>query len=332
MTGIRKAKQEEIVEKEAPPIVTLLVMLGPPMLAGLLGQSGSPNVNMMTAHAFTARKAASLLVKSDWGGLINIAYQATFDHMTAVLFLINLGFLYIFGCWLEKKLWGWRYAAFMVLGIFVPWAILYFDVQGSNPDKMFISPLMMMLFMAGGYFAVKPVKPFVPQDWVRPSWKIFRQERKIPILEQYWVSPYVFIIAFIVYASAVNALMDFTRNQIVDLPYSHAKVGEAHRWVIGRIDHSGQIAAFSWLAGLGCFVAGAIGAPLLLGIKMTTTAKRAGGELQMRALTHYKELRSLDMTHEQALEGTAKFVAVPLDICRDWIAKGQAALKGQRKV
>lgn len=335
MTGIRKAKQEEIVEKEQPPVLTMLLMMGPPGIDGLIrfvnNIEPSATTNFMTAHAFTARKAAACILKSDWMGLANLVYQATFDHMTGFLFMINLAFIFIFGSWLEKKLWGWRYLAFVLLAIFLPWAILYYDVQAVASEKMFVSPLMMIMFIAGGYMAVKPQKPFVPQDWVRPSWKIFRQERKVPVMEQYWVSPWVFIIAFIIYACGVNLAMGFTKNQIVDLPYSHAVLGQAHRWIIGRIDQAGSIAAFSWLAGFATFGAGAIAAPLLLAIRLTTSARRSGGALQARALQHYKELRTLDMTHDQALEATSKFVAVPIDIVRDWIAKGQAALKQERK-
>jgi hypothetical protein len=335
MTGIRKAKQEEIVEKESRPALTLLLMMGPPMVDGFVrfysGKEPSASINYMTAHAFTARKAAGFILKNDWVGLANLVYQATFDHMTGFLFMINLAFIFIFGSWLEKKLWGWRYLAFVLLGVFAPWAILYYDVQAVASEKMFVSPMLLIMFIAGGYVAVKPQKPFVPADWVRPSWKIFRQERKIPVMEQYWVSPWVFIIAFIIYACGVNLAMGVTKNQIVDLPYSNALFGQAHRWVVGRIDQAGEIAAFSWLAAFATFGAGAISAPLMLQIRLTSSARRSGGALQARALQHYKELRTLDMTHDQAVEATSKYVAVPVDIVRDWIAKGQAAVKQEKK-
>ncbi|MFN8656345.1 MAG: hypothetical protein U0105_08410 [Candidatus Obscuribacterales bacterium] len=332
MTGIRKAKQEEYKEQAKQPALTLLAMIGPPLINNFMSPVAE-NMNNLTVHAFTASKAYSLLTKQDWGGLVNLCYQATFDHMTGFLFMINLSFMYIFGSWLEKKLWGWRYFAFLTLAVFVPWAILFYDVKSapSLVEKMFVSPMLMLLFMAGGYAAVKPEKPFVPADWVRPSWKIFRQERKVPLMEMYWVSPWVFIIVLIVYASLVNVGMSVNRRMILDLPGSSPMMAQAHRWLIGRIDQPDQIAAFSWLAAIGTLAAGAVSAPTLLMIRMTTQAKRSGGVLQQRALQHYKELRSLDMTHDQALEGTSKFLAVPLDICRDWIAKGQAALKQEKR-
>lgn len=335
MTGIRKAKQEEVIEKQQAPALTMLAMIGPPLIDGIKNYfyPASETMNMMTVHAFTATKAYSMFSKENWGGLANMCYQATFDHMTGFLFVLNLAFMFIFGSWLEKKLWGWRYFVFLILAVFVPWAILFYDVKSapSLVEKMFVSPLLMMLFMAGGYAAVKPEKPFVPADWVRPSWKIFRQERKIPVMEMYWVSPWVFVIAMIIYASAVNIGMGFNRRMILDVPGSSPMFAQIHRWVIGRIDQPNQIAAFSWLSMLGTLAAGAITAPTLLMIRLTTEAKRAGGQLQVRALQHYKELRSLDMTHDQAIEGTSKFLAVPVDIVRDWIAKGQAALKQDKK-
>ena len=330
MTGIRKAKQEEIAEKEPAPVLTLFAMIVPPLINAFLHPASGTAVNMMAAHAFTARKAASFIVKQNWPAMADLVWQCTFDHMTSLLFMINLGFMFIFGSRLEKKLWGWRYFVFLSLAISVPWAILYYDVQNVAPDKMFVSPLLMMLFMVGGYIVVKPVKPFTPQDWVRPSWKIFRQERKVPMLEQYWVSPWVFIIAFVVYACTINFAMNFTRTQILDATGS-TFVASAHKFAIGRIDHQDQIAAFSWLAAFCTLGAGAITAPLLLAIRITTSARREGGALQQRSLLHYKELRSLDLTHEQAVEATSKFVAVPVDIVRDWIAKGQAALKQDKK-
>jgi len=61
---------------------------------------------------------------------------------------------------------------------------------------------------------------------------------------------------------------------------------------------------------------------ILQNIVFKQRMRREAGDLQVQAVLQYKELRALDMNHKQAVEGTAKLLGVPLDIVKDWIAKG----------
>jgi hypothetical protein len=90
-----------------------------------------------------------------------------------------------------------------------------------------------------------------------------------------------------------------------------------------------QPSAFSPVAALISIGVGALFAQVLPKFAMSLKPKRPGGKLQLEVIQHYRELRTLDMTHDQACEGAAKFAAVPIDIAKDWISKGAAGLKDQ---
>ncbi len=321
MSTTGSQKKEDLAPPPPKPILSLLMVCASP-----LGLSDGKGGSWIASHGFTARHFQELIDKQD-PNVVGYLMGTTFAQLSPWLFVINAFFMWTFGSLIEQKLIGWRYPAFLTLGLFGTYGLVALDCV-DNPDKMFIGPTMFLLYMLGGYLAFLPKKPFKPADWVKPGWRIFREDAPPQIFERYWVSPWVFIIAFAVYSLLLQFALSKTDaqiNQITKQPIA-AKV---HRMAVGPV--SRQVAAFAVIPAIETVLLGAFSAFLFSSMITRPSVKRPGGKLQLKVIQHYRELRTLDMTHDQAVEGAAKFTAVPLDIARDWIAKGVAAVKDPEK-
>jgi membrane associated rhomboid family serine protease len=318
-TGNAARRTVDITPPDPKPFITVLMICLMP-----LGVS-TGKIDWVEKVAFTPQHYAELLATSNFPELIKYLTITTFSQCTQWLWLINALFFWVFGYVLEKKIKGWRYPTFIFLSMICAWTAVY-ATAGFNYNKMYIGPSMLMFAMLGGYFAYFPKKPFRPQQWVRPTTEIFRNDKQAPVTERYWVSPWLYVTAFIIYQIALQVGLNFSADFIVNkthMPF----LGTVHGWLIGRMQV--QPSAFSPVAALIAIGVGAMFAQVLPKFAMSLKPKRPGGKLQLEVIQHYRELRTLDMTHDQACEGAAKFAAVPIDIAKDWIAKGAAGLKDQ---
>lgn len=283
------------------------------------------NINWLEKVAFTAAHFGDLAAKSDLMGLISYMVTASLSQLSAWNWIINSFFLWCFGYIIEKKLKGWRYAAFILCCIVIGWVLVVVNA-GLNVNKMYIGPSMMFFGMLGGYFAFFPRKHFEAQQWVRPSTEIFKREKARPVAERYWVNPWAYVIAFVIYEVLLQMGLNFGKEWVVNKTHIQF-LGEVHQFIVGRIQ--GAPSAFNPISAVLAIGAGFVVAQTLPKLAMSMKPKRPGGKLQLEVIQHYRELRTLDMTHDQACEGAAKFAAVPLDLAKDWIAKGAAGLRDQ---
>lgn len=320
MTATGASRREiDISTPDPKPILTVLLICAMPFAVS------TGKIDWVERMGFTAQHFAELLATSNYVELVTYLAKATFAELSQWIWLLNALFFWVFGSLLEKKLKGWRYATFILIGIVCAWTAVY-ATAGFNYTKMYIGPSMLLFAMLGGYFAYFPKKPFKPQQWVRPSTEIFRNDKPVPVEERYWVSPWLYVIAFAIYQILLQIGLTFSADAIVSQTHI-AFLGKLHGWMIGRLQV--QALAFSPIAAMIALGAGAMFAQVLPKLALTVKPRRPGGKLQLEVLQHYRELRTLDMTHEQACEGAAKFSAVPIDIAKDWIAKGAAGLGGQ---
>jgi len=260
--------------------------------------------------------------------MISYLTTATFAQLSQWIWLINGLCFWIFGYVLEKKMKGWRFPVFIFLSMICAWTAVYVTA-GFNYTKMYIGPSMLLFAMLGGYFAFFPKKPFTPQQWVRPSTEIFsrKHDQKEETALRYWVNPWNYVVFFAVYQILLQVGLNFPAGEVVNrthIPF----LGQLHGWLLGRMQ-GGQVSAFSPVAAMIALGCGAFLSQVLPKFAMSLKPKRPGGKLQLEVIQHYRELRTLDMTHDQACEGAAKFAAVPIDIAKDWISKGAAGLKDQ---
>jgi membrane associated rhomboid family serine protease len=317
-TGLKKEKVE-IGPPETKPIVTVLLICVMPLFVS------TGKIDWIEKTAFVPLKFGELLATGQYGNIVSYMWTATFAQLSSWVWLLNALFFWLFGYVLEKRLKGWRYPVFILTGIVCSWVAVY-ATAGFNISKAYIGPSMLFFVMLGGYFAFFPRKPFKPQQWLRPTTEIFRTDKPVPANERYWVSPWMYVISFAVYQVALQAFLAMGKDAIVAKTHIEL-LGQLQQWMVGRMQI--QPSAFAPIAAVLSVGIGAMFAQLLPKLGLSLKPKRPGGKLQLEVIQHYRELRTLDMTHDQACEGAAKFSAVPIDIAKDWIAKGAAGLKDQ---
>ena len=174
---------------------------------------------------------------------------------------------------------------------------------GFNYTKLYVGPSMLLFGMLGGYFAFFPKRPFTPQQWVRPSTEIFmkKTDQKEAAALRYWVNPWSYVVFFALYQILLQVCLNIPANEIVDrtnVPF----LGQLHGWFVGR-GSSGDVSAFSPVAAMIAVGCGALLSQVLPMFAVSLKPKRPGGKLQLEVIQHYRELRTLDMTHDQACEG-----------------------------
>lgn len=317
-SGLKKQKTD-ISTPDPKPFLTILLICQMPFFVT------TGKIDWVEKTAFIPMKFGELLATQNVVEMTKYIWTATFAELTQWIWIVNALFFWVFGYVLERKLKGWRYAAFIFSSIVCAWVAVY-ATAGMNLSKAYIGPSMLMFAMLGGYFAFFPKKPFEPQQWLRPTTEIFRNEKATPVHERYWVSPWLYVIAFAVFQVALQAFLAIGKDGIVAKTHMEF-LGTLQQLLCGRMQV--QALAFSPIAAGLTVISGALLAQMLPKLGLSLKPKRPGGKLQLEVIQHYRELRTLDMTHEQACEGAAKFAAVPIDIAKDWIAKGAAGLKDQ---
>jgi membrane associated rhomboid family serine protease len=314
-----KKKKLDMSDQLSKPILTLLLVC-----VSSVAVMSDGHIDWVSKNGITPLMLNTFLTKGDYMGMFSAAFRTSLAQFSPYIWIFNSFFLWTFGSLTEQRLGGLRYMVFLMAAVFGSFILVYY--QATDPTKVYIGPSMLLFCLLGSYLMFKPKKPFKPADWFRPAWKIFRENEPPALFERYWVSPWLFISSFIVYQGALQFLLTVNKDWLID--HTHTQMAGA---VYLALFHRMQEvpAAFAPIPALESVGVGAALATLLLTIQASIKVKRPGGKLQVQCLQHYRELRALDMTHDQACEGAAKFTAVPIDIARDWIAKGTAALKGQ---
>jgi membrane associated rhomboid family serine protease len=321
MTSGPKTLPYKILEPPPPPpLITILLMVT------MVFFVADGNINWTDKVCFSATKMSEQM--GNPVQLMQLMFIATFSQLSNWICVLNALFIWAFGHVVEKQLKALRYLAFVLVILFSGWLLVFVLSGVAGASKMYVGPSMLMFGLLGGYFAFLPKRPFKPQAWVKSPTQIYSTEQEVPMHERYWVSPWAYIITFVVYQVilqvslfvGVDAIVDKTHMDFLRLIYTQA---------LGRMNSDSIPYAFQPMAAIGNIAVGVFCAALLPKLAMVIRPKRPGGKLQLEVIQHYRELRTLDMTHEQACEGAAKFAAVPIDTATDWIVKGAAGLKDQ---
>lgn len=317
-SGLKKQKID-ISTPDPKPIFTVLLICQMPFFVT------TGKIDWVEKTAFIPLKFGELLGSQNVVEMTKYVWTATFAELTQWIWILNALFFWVFGYVLERKMKGWRYPAFIALSMAAAWIAVY-ATAGFNVSKAYIGPSMLLFSMLGGYFAYFPKKPFEPQQWLRPTTEIFRNDKPTPAHERYWVSPWAYVMAFAIFQVALQASLAIGKDGIVAKTHIEF-LGTVQQLLCGRMQV--QALAFPPIAAGLAVISGALIAQLLPKLGITLRPMRPGGKLQVEVIQHYRELRTLDLTHDQACEGAAKFAAVPIEIAKDWIKKGDAGLKDQ---
>lgn len=313
-------KKQLLKPPEIKPVLTLLSIFICMFVVGDPGKGWAYH-QWCSEHSITAQKFFSLMEKNDFVAIVLMCFQATAAQLGPFAFALNSMFWWIFGTVVEKKLVSWRYPVFLLIGLVGSWALLVYEVGPFAPSQRFISPIIFLMYVLGAYLVFKPKKPFKPQEWKPPSWKVFQNEdaaeRRLRVP---YVSPWIYVGLFLAYALLLQSLASMSAKDVIDATHIQL-AGQIRSLIMGTVT-AGSILILRPIPAVYAALLGVLSAYILQSIVFKAKFRRDAGDLQMQAVLQYKELRALDMNHKQAVEGTAKLIGVPLDIARDWISKG----------
>lgn len=263
---------------------------------------------------------------------IDLVWTSAIGQITIYIMFLNLLFIWLFGNVVEKKLIEWRYIAFLASAVLVPPLCVYFTSSPGTAEYQarIVGPTLMTMFLMGGYMCFMPKKPWKPAEWKPPRWKVFKgnDERQRTLTKVPWVNPWTYVGLFAGWTGIQQAVFFFSRSDVVNWTHQ-VWVGNIYSTLAGTVS-SGMVNILTPIPAVLSVIAGAIFAQIYYYVGTTTRYKRDSSDLQVQAVLQYKELRALDMNHNQALEGTSKLIGVPLDICKDWITKGLQPLKDEQ--
>jgi hypothetical protein len=260
-----------------------------------------------------------------------VAWTSATGQITIWILLVNVLYIWLFGSQVESKYYQkGRFFIFLGGVALIPAAILYLTTPaGTNAYlQKIVGPTLMTCFMLGGYFLYLPKKPWKPAEWKPPRWKVFKgnDEKQRTMVKVPWVNPWVYVFGFFIWTGLQQAMFTFSRQDLVNATHQ-IWLGDLYSTLTGGTVSGGTIAVVAPIPAVLSILAGGIFAYLCQSLMTTVKYKRQASDLQVQAVLQYKELRSLDMNHNQAIEGTSKLIGVPLDICRDWINKGLQPIK-----
>jgi len=322
MSQAAARKRELLKPPEVKPVLTLMLMLACLFFVGDPGKGWAYSL-WCSDHSFMAQKFFSSIDKHDIVGILSMTFQATAAQLSPLAFIFDAGLWWIFSNVVEKKLVAWRYPLFVFIGMLGNWAILAYGIGYVEPSQRFIGPYMFMFYVLGAYLIFKPKKPFKPAQWKSVPWKLFKGDADhgvVKALRMPFVNPWIYVSIFLVYTAMIYFFLSLSNHDLVNMTHV-GFVGLIQRSFVGTIQ-AGSMQILRPIQAVESCLLGVFTGYILVNIVVKSKMKRDAGDLQVQAILQYKELRALDMNHKQAVEGTAKLIGVPLDITRDWIAKG----------
>lgn len=299
--------QIEIQDKPTAPVFTFA------MIFGLLAAFAMGPVNPLKAdywlshNSFQQLHNMEMLRKSDFLGLLTNWSISTFGSFHILQMAFNMYFLWVFSKHTEQKLGPGRFMLLLVMALYLPWVVSYFDLmrQPQLIELYIVGPAMMLCTIIGCYMVFPPVpKSALGKGSYRPKNEIFRRDQRADPLDKYIANPYTFVGVF----AAVQVLL--------------------HLWMtIGFTDFFKPMHGYdAWLL-VPCLVCVGCGYGLGQIFLRSATAHFKEGPLTLAALKRYYELMELDVNHDEALRGTARTLGLPYEKVREWVTKNKGKLR-----
>ncbi len=247
-------------------------------------------------NAFCPGKFLYLYQSGNFIEILRNMLLATFYQLNIWQFLPGVYFLWVFGSTVETRLGTGRLFIVVLSCLVGGWMILGFSLE-SEPESFFIGPGLLTAGLIGAYLNFFPERRINPAGaFLDSRYKIFKNEPPLDLTEGFGIPPWVLIAAFIAFQVIAHFLMGRMSTE-----FDTARVMPA-------------------------LITALVGLAVTAGLIFLATAGGSGNPLERLARQKYKELRKLDLTHEQAVVGAARLVSVPPEKVRFWVAKGQQQL------
>src|SRR5262249_42645857 len=144
-----------------------------------------------------------------------------------------------------------------------------------------------------------PEKKINPGGSIGRSTRFFRNEPDPDPSAAFGVSPWWLLGGFVVYQVAIHFVL---MNMAVHFDNMHI------------------------LAAIGAMAVGLASCALMV---VSAAQGVSGNPLKILAVERYRQLRALDLSHDEAVDGTARLMSCPVEQVREWIAKGSGSLPTQ---
>ncbi len=303
----QQSKLIEIQDKPTAPVFTFMMIFGL-LAAYALGTLSAGRSDWWLSHnTYQQLHMMELLRKLDFVGISLLATTATFASFHIVQMSFNMYFLWVFSKHTEQKLGAGRFLLLLVIALYTPWVLTYFDMlrQPALVELYLLGPAMTLCTIIGCYMVFPPVpKSVIGQGNIRNRNEIFRRGERADPLDKYIANPYTFVGVF----AAVQVLL--------------------HLWcTIGFTDYFKPMPGYDVWMLVPSLVSLAIGYGLGQLFLKSATAHFKEGPLTLAALKRYYELLELDVNHDEALRGTARTLGLPYEKVREWVAKNKGKLR-----
>lgn len=292
-------KRTKVNLEPITPIVTILLLVL--CFVGFTMSVGQP-ASFLAKQAFSIAKFNSFFNQRDCIGLGQMMFWATFTPLNIGQLIIGSYFLWAFGSTTEERLGSIRFFLIVFLCWVAGWVFLSFD-SGIDSETLFLGPSLLTAGMIGGYLIFFPEKKMQAAAPIHKyTYRIFKQEVSQDPRELYGINPWVVLGAFVAFQIALQVYMH-------GISLLEWKIEGAFP----------EFDALRPLAAMGAFLVGfAVSLTLVVGATKTVQ----GNPLKSLAWMKYRQLRKLDMSHDQAVKGAARLLAIPEEQAREWIGSG----------
>ncbi|GEM_PF-2070469 len=260
-------------------------------------QCASHGLLWLKSSSFVPGKYVLFQMQHRFVPLLQMMFWATFAQANFWQLLGSCYFLWVFGSLVELRLGLLRYLFLVALSIYGGWAMLAWEA-GVHTYGLYVGPGLLTASVIGAYMIFFPEKKINAAGSIGRSTRFFKNEPDPDPREAFGVSPWAIIGAFVVYELVMYFFL-----------------GTMHP----------QFEPMRWLSGLAAFVLGLLTSGALVA---SAAGGMTGNPLQILAIQRYQQLRSLDISHDEAIEGTARLMSVPVEQVKAWVSKGGGPLPG----
>jgi membrane associated rhomboid family serine protease len=266
----------------------------------------------LSTNCWSTGRIQDLIHSGGWPQIASIVFMSNIGCFNTIHMALNMYFFWVFGGHVEGKLGSGRYLPILLLGATVPWFTLLWDTA-SLPKLVIFGPVFLISTILGAYLVVPPVpmKKFGGGSH-QPKNQIFKKEEKRDPRSKYVANPWIFFGVF-------------TICQVF-----------FHFWITTGIPNPIDLSKFL-LPPFGKDYDNFRLLPTVVGVLIgylnaqsfvnSAADVHKEGPLAVAALKKYRELRDLDVQHEEALRGAARALGLSYDKVRELINRNQNKMR-----
>src|SRR5262249_42334039 len=141
-------------DRDVMPILSIVMIIGTVLAFSLqlaAGKTDGPS-KWLTDYAFSYTHIQELLAAKNFQGLLTMISASTFGQLNWGYFLGSIYFLWALGLPVEQKMGIPRFLTLVVLGIVLPWPVLYvLNTQTANFSGVYFGTIYLLATIMGAF-------------------------------------------------------------------------------------------------------------------------------------------------------------------------------------